>query len=121
MTAFGKEFGTLAQGDNKTGARIINSLFVMDPADIRNIPKDRVIAYGRIVPDYREQKEDPNQVRITAGGTFINYQLSRRANHEDSRPDYVKDIMEQRPQLQRGQIHVSGHQEFLSVHTHGKI
>ena len=45
----------------------------MDPEDVKNIPKNRVIAYGRIVPDYREQKEDPNCVQITAGGNLINY------------------------------------------------
>jgi len=71
-TAFGKEFGTLSQRDDKTSAKGTNSLFVMDPADIRNISKNRVIAYGRIVPDYREQKEDPNRVRIPVGGNLIN-------------------------------------------------
>jgi hypothetical protein len=29
------------------------------------------MAYGRIVIDYRPQKADPNQVRITAGGSLI--------------------------------------------------
>ena len=47
----------------------------MGPVDITNIPKNRVITYGRIVPDYREQREDPNGVRIAAGGNLINYQV----------------------------------------------
>ena len=41
----------------------------MDLDEIKNIPKDRVVTYARIVVDYREQKKDPNRVRITAGGT----------------------------------------------------
>lgn len=72
-TALGKEFGSLAQGDKKPGAVGTNSLFVMDPATIPNIPKDRTITYGRIVVDYRAQQKDPNRVRITAGGNLIKY------------------------------------------------
>ena len=41
--------------------------------EILQIPKDRVVTYGRIVVDYRPQKEDPNRVRITAGGNLIQY------------------------------------------------
>ena len=66
--AFGKEFGSLAQGDNLTGEKGTNCLYVMSPEDVKKIPKDRVITYGRIVVDYRPQKDDPNRVRITAGG-----------------------------------------------------
>ena len=72
-TAFGKEWGGLAQGDDKTGAVGTNSLFVMSHEEICNIPKDRVITYGRIVVDYRAQKADPNRVQITAGGNLIDY------------------------------------------------
>jgi len=39
-TAFGKEFGELAQGDNKTGAKGTNSLIVITHDKIRNIPAD---------------------------------------------------------------------------------
>ena len=70
-TAFGKEFGNQAQGDNKTGEKGTNTLFVMDHEQIANIPKDRTVTYGRIVIDYRPQKSDPNRVRITAGGNLI--------------------------------------------------
>ena len=68
-TAFGKEFGNLAQGDNRTGEKGTNAIFVMTHDDILRIPKDRVVTYGRIVVDYRPQKDDPNRVRITAGAT----------------------------------------------------
>ena len=66
-TAFGKEWGALAQGDNKTGAIGTNSLFLMTHDPIKQIPRDRTITYGRIVIKYRSQKADPNRVRITAG------------------------------------------------------
>ena len=58
--AFGKEFESLAQGNNKTGAKDMQSLFVMDPADAHNTPKDRIITFGRIDVVYHEQKDDPN-------------------------------------------------------------
>eukprot|EP00804_Cyclotella_cryptica_P017050 CCRYP_003285-RA/>CCRYP_003285-RA protein AED:0.19 eAED:0.21 QI:0/0/0/1/1/1/2/0/900 len=70
-TAFGKEFGNLAQGDRKTGEKGTNTMFVMTHTQVRDIPRDRTITYGRIVVDYRPQKEDPNRVRITAGGNVI--------------------------------------------------
>ena len=70
-TAFGKEFGIQVQGDNKTGEKGTNTLFVMNHEQIRNIPDDMTVTYGRIVIDYRPQKSDPNRVRITAGGNLI--------------------------------------------------
>ena len=72
-TGFGKEFGNLAQGDERTGEKGTNSIFVLTHEEIKNIPKDRTVTYGRIVVDYRPQKEDPNRVRITAGGNLIKY------------------------------------------------
>ena len=39
-TAWGKELGNLAQGDDKTSTKVMDSLFLMSPDDIRNIPKD---------------------------------------------------------------------------------
>ncbi len=43
MTTFGKDFGGMSQGDNKTGQKGTNAMFVMSPPDIPNIPKDRVV------------------------------------------------------------------------------
>ena len=74
MTGLGKEFGRMAQGDTKTGTKGTNCIHVMTHAEISNIPLDRVVTYARIVVDYRPQKEDPNRVRITAGGNLIKYQ-----------------------------------------------
>ena len=73
MTAFGKDFGGMAQGDNKTGQVGTNAMFVMDPTDIPNIPTNRTVTYANVVVDYRPQKTDPNRIRITAGGNLINY------------------------------------------------
>ena len=66
-----KELGRLAQGYKSTKGA--NTLFFMDHEHIQNIPKYRPGTYSRIVVDYRPQKEDPNRVRITAGGNLINY------------------------------------------------
>ena len=63
----------MAQGDDKTGTKGKNSIFVMNHDEIANIPKDRVVTYARVVVDFRPQKEDPNRVRITAGGNLIKY------------------------------------------------
>ncbi len=73
MTVFGKDFGGMSQGDNKTGQKGTNAMFVMLPSDVPNIPKDRVIMYMRVVIDHCPQNSDPNRIQITAGGNLINY------------------------------------------------
>ena len=45
----------------------------MSKDEIKRIPKDRTVTYGRIVVDYCPQKEDPNRVQITVGGNLIDY------------------------------------------------
>jgi hypothetical protein len=72
-TAFGKEFGSLAQGGNRTNTAGTDSMFILDRHEIPNIPKDRTVTYARVVVDFRPQKPDPNRVRITAGGNLITY------------------------------------------------
>ena len=69
-TTFGKEFGGLAQGNNKTNTAGANAIFVMSHNIIRR-HKGQKYTYGRIVLDHRPQKEDPNHIRITAGGNLI--------------------------------------------------
>ena len=69
-TAFGKEFGGLAQGDNKTNTVGTNAILVMSHDDIRR-HKGQKYTYARIVLDHRPQKEEPNCIRITAGGNLI--------------------------------------------------
>jgi hypothetical protein len=70
MMAFGKDFGGMSQGDNKTGQKGTNVMFVMLPSNIPNIPKDRVIMYARVVVDHCSPKADPNRIRITASGNL---------------------------------------------------
>ena len=61
----------MAQGDNKTGQKGTNSTFVMTHMEIALIPSDRVVTYAGIVVDHRPQKEDPNRIRMLAGGNLI--------------------------------------------------
>ena len=68
---FAKGFGGLAQGDNLTGKRGSNTVFVMTHNKIAKIPRPKTVTYARVVPDYRPQKEDPYRIRITAGGNLI--------------------------------------------------
>ena len=72
-TGFGKEFVNLAQGDDKTGTSGLDAIRVMTLEEIKNIPADRVVTYARVVVDFRPQKEDPNRMRITAGGNSAAY------------------------------------------------
>jgi hypothetical protein len=46
MTAFGKDFDGMSQGDDKTGQKGTNAIFVMSPQDIPNIPKDHIVTYA---------------------------------------------------------------------------
>ena len=71
-TAFGKEFGGMAQGDNKTNTQGTNAIFVMTHDEISRL-KNKQYTYARIVLDHCPQKEDPNCIRITAGGNLIKY------------------------------------------------
>ncbi len=73
QTAFGKDFGGMAQGDNKTGQKGTNAIFVMNHTEILLIPADCTITYARVVVDFRPQKADPHRICITAGGNLINY------------------------------------------------
>merc|ERR1711966_341571 len=52
-TGFGKEFGNLAQGDDKTGTPGLDAIRVMTLEEIKKIPPDRVVTYARVVVDFR--------------------------------------------------------------------
>jgi hypothetical protein len=73
MTAFRKEFGSMCQGNNKTGTNGTNAIFIMDPKDVSNIPKDQPPTYAKVVVAYRLQKEGPNCIQITARGNLVNF------------------------------------------------
>ena len=69
----GKEWGSLAQGDKRTGSIGTDTFMILRTDQVLLIPNYRVVTYANIIVDYRPQKEDPNRVRITAGGNLIIY------------------------------------------------
>jgi hypothetical protein len=73
QTAFGKDFGSMAQGNNKTSQKGTNSIFVMMHEEIKKIPKMQTMTYAWVIVDFRPQKADLHQIRITAGGNLITY------------------------------------------------
>ena len=71
---FDKDFGGMSQGDDKTGQKGTNSIFVMTHAEIKQACVDKVtFTYTKIVVDFQPQKEDPYRIRITAGGNLLTY------------------------------------------------
>ncbi len=49
-------------------------MFVMDHNEIKKAYDDKKkFTYAKIVVDHRPQKEDPNRIRITAGGNLIKF------------------------------------------------
>ncbi len=74
QTAFGKDFGGMAQGCNKTGQKGMNTMFVMMHDEIMHaLPSKKFFTYANPVVNYRPQKDDPHQIQITAGGNLIDY------------------------------------------------
>jgi hypothetical protein len=73
QTAFGKDFGGMCQGDDKTGTVDTNAMFVMTPQDVENMPPDRLATYANIIVDFQPQKEDPYRIQICIGGNLINH------------------------------------------------
>ncbi len=73
MTAFGKDFGGMCQGDKKTRTVRTDAIFVMAPNDVPHIPKNQAPTYAKVVVTYPPQKDDPYRIRITAGGNKIYY------------------------------------------------
>ena len=45
QTAFGKDFGGMAQGDNKTGQKGTNSIFVMTHDEVKRISKNQTVMW----------------------------------------------------------------------------
>ncbi len=51
-TGFRKEFGRMAQGDDKTGTKGTNFIFDMTHEEIAQIPEDRLVTYVQTVVDF---------------------------------------------------------------------
>jgi hypothetical protein len=74
---FGRDFGGMAQGENKMGQKGTNAMFLMTHNEIAHAQAaNKFFTYGNPVIDYRPQKEFPHQVEIMAGGYLINYEAS---------------------------------------------
>jgi hypothetical protein len=65
---FGNEVGRLFQGIHDIPGT--NTCFFVE---LKNIPKDRKITYGKIVCDYKPHKIEKECVRITVGGDRLDY------------------------------------------------
>ena len=53
----------MAQGDNKTGQKGANAMFVMNHDDIKKIlATGKKITYANLVVNHRPQKGDPNRI-----------------------------------------------------------
>jgi hypothetical protein len=84
QTAFGKDFGGMTQGDDKTGQKGTNAMFIMNHDEFKAVlMQKKKFTYGSPVVDYRPQKEDPHWIRITVGGNLITYKLSSSVRTAD--------------------------------------
>jgi len=62
----------MAQGENKTGQKGTNAIFVMTHEEIAQVVRaGEKFTCANSVMDHRPQKEDPNWIQITAGGNLI--------------------------------------------------
>ena len=52
QTAFGKDFGSMAQGNNKTCQKETNSIFIMMHEEIKKIPKMQTVTYTQVIVDF---------------------------------------------------------------------
>ena len=70
-----KEFGRLFQGYGKKddGTKITEGTNTCHWCKKSQMPRNKRATYARMVVDVRPEKEDPNRVRITAGGDRLDY------------------------------------------------
>ena len=63
QTAFGKDFGGMAQGNNKTGQRGTNAMFVMTRDEVAHaLAVGQFFTYANSVVNYQPQKEDLHRI-----------------------------------------------------------
>jgi hypothetical protein len=65
---FGNECGRLFQG-----IRDIPGTDTFFFIELKSIPNDRNITYGKIVCDYKPHKQEKERVRLTVGGDILDY------------------------------------------------
>jgi hypothetical protein len=111
QTAFGKDFGGMLQGNNKTGQKGTNAMFIMTHDKIRHVlAAGKKFTYGNLVSDYRPQKEDPHRICIMAGGNLITYTSSPSVRTADL--DTAKLHWNSVISTKRGKVYVFRYQEF---------
>jgi hypothetical protein len=66
----GNEVGRLVQGIRDIQGT--NTCFLIE---LKNIPKDRQITYGKIVCEYKPHKKEKERVRLTVGGERLDYSV----------------------------------------------
>eukprot|EP00804_Cyclotella_cryptica_P006250 CCRYP_010108-RA/>CCRYP_010108-RA protein AED:0.40 eAED:0.40 QI:0/-1/0/1/-1/1/1/0/258 len=71
QNAYGKELGRLAQGLPGIVKGTDTIAFIQQSHGPQDRWKD--VTYGRIVANFRPEKEDPYRIRLTVGGNRINY------------------------------------------------
>jgi hypothetical protein len=99
MMVFGEYFGGMSQGDNKTGQKGTNAMFVMSPSNIPLIPKDRIITYARVVVDTTaHRKKTPiaseSQRGVTSSITPANSQQKPRTSQQQN---YIEIVCSAHP------------------------
>ncbi len=62
QTAFGKDFGGMVQGNDKTGQKGSNSIFVMTHNEIQKIPKNQTVTYACVIVNFHPQKAEPHRI-----------------------------------------------------------
>jgi hypothetical protein len=65
---FGNEYGRLFQG-----TRDIPGTDICFFIDMKNIPNERNISYGKIVCNYKPHKKEKERVWLTVGGNILDY------------------------------------------------
>ena len=75
QTAFDKDFGGMAQGDNKTGQKGTNSLFLMSSEDFAHaLAAGKFFTYANPVVNFRPPKDDLYPIQITAGRNLLTHE-----------------------------------------------
>jgi hypothetical protein len=75
---FGNECGRLFQG-----IRYIPGTDTCFFINLKKIPTDRKITYGKIVSDYKSHKKEKERVRLTVGGDKLDYSGDVATSTED--------------------------------------
>ena len=111
QTAFGKDFGGMAQGYNKMGQKGTNAIFLMTHAEILLIPADPRSCTRESLSIFVRRK----QIHITFASQPAETSSTTLASprHANCRPHLIKTDVEQCPKHQRHKVNVPGHQEFL--------